>query len=77
MPNDINVPVNHILAKLALSIANVPADIASVTLTLGNASKTFTLDGNFAEDGNTTTWRTLANQLHYSYTETPWAETVQ
>lgn len=143
---DINVPVNHILAKLALSIAKVPADIAAVTLTLGNASKTFTLDGNFAEDGTTltldlqkattanaddtynwtlpetliypcqsgatttvitivatdtngntttyetsaatvcssgtrtsltTTWRTLANQLHYSYTENPWTETVQ
>lgn len=143
---DINVPVNHILAKLALSIAKVPADIATVALTLGNASKTFTLDGNFAEDGTTltldlqkattanaddtynwtlpetliypcqsgatttvitivatdtngntttyetsastvcssgtrtsltTTWRTLANQLHYSYTENPWTETVQ
>lgn len=143
---DINVPVNHILAKLALSIAKVPADITSITLTLGNASKTFTLDGTFTEDGTTltfdlqkataantddtydwtlpesliypcqsgatttiitivatdtngntttyetsattvctsgtrtsltTTWRTLANQLHYSYTENPWTETVQ
>lgn len=50
---DIKVTVNHILAKLALSIANVPADISSIKLTLGNVSKTFTLDGNFTDDGTT------------------------
>ena len=49
----INVTVNHILAKLALSIAKVPADISTIKLTLGNLSKSFTLDGNFNDDGTT------------------------
>lgn len=50
---DINVTVNHILAKLALSIAKVPADISTIKLTLTNVSKTFTLDGSFSADGTT------------------------
>lgn len=52
---DINVPVNHILAKLTLSIASVPADIEAIAVTLTNVSKTFYLDGTFAEDGTTQT----------------------
>lgn len=52
---DINVTVNHILAKLALTIANVPADIDAISVTLTNVSKTFYLDGTFAEDGTTQT----------------------
>lgn len=50
---DINVTVNHILAKLGVTIAKVPADISAIKLTLGNLSKTFTLDGNFNDDGTT------------------------
>lgn len=50
---DINVPVNHILAKLSLTIASVPADITTIVLTLTNVSKTFYLDGTFANDGTT------------------------
>lgn len=50
---DINVTVNHILAKLSLAITKVPADIESIKLTLGNVSMTFTLDGNFTADGTT------------------------
>lgn len=50
---DINVTVNHILAKLGVTIAKVPADISAIKLTLGNLSKTFTLDGNFTDDGTT------------------------
>lgn len=52
---DINVPVNHILAKLTLSIASVPADIEAIAVTLTNVSKTFYLEGTFAEDGTTQT----------------------
>ncbi len=52
---DINVPVNHILAQLSLTISSVPEDITSIAVTLTNVSKTFTLDGTFAEDGTTQT----------------------
>lgn len=52
---DINVPVNHILAKLSLTISSVPADIDAIAVTLTNVSKTFYLDGTFAEDGTTLT----------------------
>lgn len=52
---DINVTVNHVLAKLALTIADVPADIEAIAVTLTNVSKTFTLDGTFTEDGTTLT----------------------
>ena len=52
---DINVPVNHILAKLSLAIASVPEDITSIAVTLTNVSKTFYLDGTFATDGTTQT----------------------
>lgn len=52
---DINVTVNHILAQLSLTISSVPADIESIALTLTNVSKTFYLDGTFAEDGTTQT----------------------
>lgn len=50
---DINVTVNHILAKLGVTIAKVPADISTIKLTLTNVSKTFTLDGTFSDDGTT------------------------
>lgn len=50
---DINVTVKHILAKLGVTIAKVPADISAIKLTLGNLSKSFTLDGNFTDDGTT------------------------
>lgn len=52
---DINVTVHHILAKLALSIANVPDDISTIKLTLTNVSKTFILNGSFSADGTTQT----------------------
>lgn len=52
---DINVTVNHILAKLSLTISSVPADIDAIAVTLTNVSKTFYLDGTFAEDGTTQT----------------------
>lgn len=52
---DINVTVNHILAKLSLTISSVPADIDAIAVTLTNVSKTFYLDGTFAEDGTTLT----------------------
>lgn len=52
---DINVTVNHILAKLSLTIANVPEDIEAIAVTITNVSKTFYLDGTFAEDGTTQT----------------------
>lgn len=52
---DINVPVNHILAQLSLTISSVPADIDAIAVTLTNVSKTFYLDGTFAEDGTTLT----------------------
>lgn len=50
---DINVTVSHILAKLAVTIAKVPTDISAIKLTLANVSKSFTLDGNFTNDGTT------------------------
>lgn len=52
---DINVTVRHILAQLSLSIASVPEDIEAIAVTLTNVSKTFYLDGTFAEDGTTQT----------------------
>lgn len=52
---DINVTINHILAKLSLTISSVPADIDAIAVTLTNVSKTFYLDGTFAEDGTTLT----------------------
>lgn len=52
---NINVNVNHILAKLSLAIASVPEDITSIAVTLTNVSRTFHLDGTFVDDDATLT----------------------
>ena len=48
---NVSISVDHIMAKLALTIDDVPSDITSFTVTLPNQANTFKFDGTIS--GNT------------------------
>ncbi len=62
---NITITVDHIMAKLALNVKNVPSDILSLTATLPNQANTFgfdgTLTGNSASQELTLTKSSTAN----------------